>query len=115
LADPSLADVPQYIEARRHRKAIVDDGGLRAMVVGAVHDKADFRLDRAAREHADVASDVSAILAKRASRTLAIEVSPIGLLMMIPTAPFGSSPIEGTRGTSPIEICCERAPVRASR
>ena len=42
------ADVPQDIEARCHRQAIVDGDGLRPTVVGAVHDEADFRLDRAA-------------------------------------------------------------------
>ena len=48
--------IPQHEQTRRlrrdparcHRQAIVDGDGLRPTVVGAVHDEADFRLDRAA-------------------------------------------------------------------
>jgi len=57
------ANVPQDLEARCHRQAIVDRDGLRATVIGAVHDEADFRLDRAAQEHAHLAGYVAALLA----------------------------------------------------
>ena len=80
------------------------------MVVGAVPAKPTSGCDRAAPEApAHVAGNVAALLAKR----LAIAVSPIGLLMTIPTAQSGScltikmterskcgSPIEGAATSS---------------
>src|SRR5208282_161810 len=59
-----FADIPQNLDARCHRKAIIDGDGLRPMVIGAVHDEAEFRLDRAARENAYGARKVAALLAK---------------------------------------------------
>src|SRR6516164_8780401 len=52
-----VTDVAQDLTARRHRHMSVDLDGLVAPVFGAVHDKAELRLDRTAGEYAQSALD----------------------------------------------------------
>src|SRR5580704_4190330 len=86
-----MADVEQDLTARRHRHAAVDIDGLGAPIFGAMDDKTEFRLHRAAGEDAQNARYVGVIMTgrlqqgrNRALADRAVYHDPQGALLVVP-------------------------------